>query len=165
MTILATFLIAKRATAAPPTQGQFGLGLVLLEPTSLNGIYWNSKDTAIDFGVALFTTDYLSSYGDYLWHFPGKFGKKTQFVAELNPYIGAGGGLFTWNNRTYFNNRSYGSTVNNSGTGFYGRMPLGIEWNPKSPSIGAFVEFVPELVLGSGLGLSADLGIGARYYF
>src|SRR5215813_5205880 len=55
------------------SNGVFGLGLEIGEPTGLNGKYFVAADRAIDFGIGAIYQDYRGGdgfhiYADYLWH-------------------------------------------------------------------------------------------------
>ncbi|MFW1406269.1 hypothetical protein ACEV85_23765, partial [Vibrio parahaemolyticus] len=68
-------------------------------------------------------------YGDYLWKYPSFFGHQTKFVSQLTGYLGVGGGIYSWNSSSRYNDRPWGwRDNNNSGVGIYGRVPFGVEW-------------------------------------
>src|SRR5687768_17146163 len=85
-----TFLLLVLLTStAFAKRGNFGLGVILGDPTALSAKYFTSGNDAIDGGLS-FNDHEVIVYGDYLRHFPGKLGKQNAFVAALNPYIGVG---------------------------------------------------------------------------
>jgi len=149
-------LLEKSAFAQTPGNRRFGLGVVLGSPTAITGKYWLSKSSAMDFGLS-FASYWALLYGDYLWEYPDGFGHSSKFVSELVPYVGVGGGVFSWNP----NWRAY----NNSGVGLYGRLPLGVEWAPQRPPLGIFLEIAPGIAISPGMWVIIDIGIGIRYYF
>jgi hypothetical protein len=143
--------------------GQFGLGVVLGEPTGLSAKYWLNSNQAVDFGLAYSFNDFVYIFADYLFHFPHAFGASTEFVSQLNPYVGIGGVFLgsTVSNRN--DNRYFTSGGSSAGLGL--RLPLGIEWRPARPPLGIFVELVPGIgIIPSTFGFFEG-GIGVRYYF
>ena len=156
------------AQAAHSTQSQSddsttGVGVIFGEPTGFTGKFWLSSDRAVDAGLAFSFSDFVLLYSDYLFHFPGAFGRSNAFLHQLVPYVGLGGEIFISENTANTNGKYF--TSNNSSVDFGVRIPLGIEWKiPRSP-VGVFVELVP------GLGLLPDTfgffqgGVGARFYF
>lgn len=150
------------ADSRPEGSGNFGLGLVLGEPTGISSNYWLGKDRSIDGGLSFSFNDFFLIYSDYLFHFHGLFGTRESFTQHLEPYLGIGGVLFfnTASNRTgatYF--------TDHGSVGFGVRIPFGAEWMiPRSP-FGLFVELVPGIGLIPATFGFVQGGIGARIYF
>ncbi len=144
------------AGASPDARADFGLGIVLGEPTGISGKYRQSAQRGIQGGLAWSFDSYMLLFGDYLFSFPGAFGSKTRFVSQLSPYIGIGGTMFFGNNVRPRSNSSFGLGI---------RIPLGLEWNPGDPPLGVFVELAPGLGLVPGTFGFLQGGIGIRYYF
>lgn len=143
--------------------GTNGVGVILGEPTGFTGKFWLSSDRAVDAGLAFSLSDFVLLYGDYLFHFPGAFGRSNAFLHQLTPYVGLGAELFVSENTANTNGKYF--TANNSSVDFGVRIPLGIEWKiPRSP-VGVFVELVPGLGLLPGTFGFFQGGIGARFYF
>lgn len=171
--LLLTLLTLAPAVAPAPVQARdFGLGIILGDPTGFTGKVWTAPDrNAIDFGLAWAFGSYFTLYGDYLWHFPRAFGGSSRFVSELNPYVGVGlaAAFATYNNDGLLiinGNKSYrffGTTGDRFGLGI--RIPLGIEWLPARPPIGVFLELAPGIAMVPATSAFFQGGIGARYYF
>src|SRR5258708_2242053 len=53
--------------------GNFGLGVMLGEPTGLTLKSWTSGSTAFDVGVSYSFDHYVELLADYLWHFRNAF--------------------------------------------------------------------------------------------
>lgn len=143
--------------------GPLGIGIVLGEPTGLSGKYWLTSRHALDFGLGYSFNSFVYVFADYLFHFPGTFGASSQFVAQLNPYIGIGGIFLGSTAGSGSNGRYFTSGGSSAGVGM--RLPLGIEWTPGEPPLGIFIELVPGLgIIPSTFGFFEG-GIGIRYYF
>ena len=154
--------LSNAALANPP--GPFGLGVVIGEPTGLSAKLWLDQKHAIDFGLSFSFDDYFLIFSDYLFHFPGAFGRSSAFVTELTPYIGIGGVLAFANDRRRDRDRHFfGRERDTLGLGV--RVPLGIEWIPSKAPLGVFVELVPGIAIAPATDAFFEGGIGIRYYF
>lgn len=149
---------------ASPSAHNFGLGIIIGEPSAITGKAWLSQESAVDFGLSFSFDDYILFYGDYLFHFPGAFGRSSEFVSQLTPYVGVGGIIAFANDRYRYRDRRYFGTSGNS-TALGVRIPLGIEWTPSQVPLGVFVELVPGLSLAPRTDGFIQGGIGVRYYF
>ena len=155
------------ATAADTSDsGPFSLGLILGSPTAITGKYDLSSKNAVDFGLSFFYSYGALVYGDYQWKFSGKFGHRNKFFSQTTPYIGVGGGIYSWNSYSRYGDRPWGWRTNeSSGIGLYGRVPFGAEWLPNKPPLGVFAEIAPGLAFIPGMWITFDIGVGVRYYF
>ena len=138
----------------------FGLGLIIGEPTGVSAKLWTSSSTAFDFGLGWsMGGDRIGRYDgfydggsrvhfhmDYLWHSFEAIRSTERFPL----YYGIGGRL-------------------NSGAGYRSsaavRGVFGIAWLPRETLIDVFLEIVPSLQLSPSSGFGMDAGIGARYFF
>jgi hypothetical protein len=170
--LMATSALAARNTSAtgtetlrePNTANEFGLGLIVGEPTGPTGKLWLSHESAVDFGLAFSFNNYTLIYSDYLYHFPGAFGNGSAFAARLVPYVGIGGELAFAGNRDNGDDRPYfGRGRDTFGLGV--RVPLGMEWFAPRPRLGVFAEIVPGISLIPNTSSFVDAGLGARFYF
>lgn len=148
-----------------PGQTRFGLGLALSRNVSITGKYWVAEKQALDFGIGSGPYSW-TVYGDYLWHLPAIFGKSTLFAQQLTGYVGGGFGFSTWSNpAACFRWWCDPYLTSETGTAIFLRVPVGLEWYPKDPPLGVFLELVPYFTLTPWRGSSLDLTIGFRYYF
>ncbi len=125
----------------------FGLGVILGEPTGVSAKAWLSARNAFDLGLAWSVRHdgFFHLHGDYLWHFPDAIRSTERFV----PYLGLGG---------RFGARSHNALL---GIRFVG----GLAWWPRNAPIDVFAEIAPIMDLAPETELSANGGIGIRYYF
>ncbi len=146
--ILFTTLLALALPALAAAQDHgFGLGVLLGEPTGISGKYWLTHQSAIDGAAAWsFRHDgYFIIHSDYLWHFLDAI----ETTQHLSPYIGIGGRL-----------------GGKSGRAVLGvRMAAGLDFWPNNAPIDVFLEIVPILDLTPATELSANGGIGVRFFF
>ena len=138
----------------------FGLGIILGEPTGISAKLWTSSDNAFDFGlgwsfggdrIGKYTGTYngesrLHLHADYLWHAFDVIKSTERFPL----YYGAGARINT------------GGGYNSS---FAARGVFGIAWFPRSTPIDVFLEVVPSLQLTPSTGFGLDAGVGVRYFF
>ena len=136
-------------SAAENGHGNFGLGVILGEPTGLSGKLWTGGKTAFD-GAIAWSTDQnanLHLHLDYLIH-------NYRFnVDEVNLpfYYGIGG-------RMKFSE--------NDNDDFIGvRVPLGVAYMFDKAPIDLFFEIVPILDLAPDTDFDLNGAIGARYFF
>ena len=144
-------------------EGPLGVGAVLGSPTAVTGKYWLDQRKAVDMGLALWFAESLLVYGDYLYHVPGAFGKKSKLASDLAPYFGVGGVIAVSSSDRWKDDRYLGHRRGSIGMGV--RVPLGIEWRPKDPPLGVFLELVPGVALFPETGGFLQGGIGIRYFF
>ncbi len=143
--------------------GDLGAGIVLGDPTAITIKYWRDKQVAYDAGIGFAVSNYFLFYGDYLYHFPGAFKAKDAFLARLTPYLGVGGILAVTTSDRSQNYAYYGRNSGSFGLGI--KVPLGIEWRPREPSIGVFVEIAPGISIVPATTAIFTGGIGIRYFF
>ncbi|MFN0159167.1 MAG: hypothetical protein ACKVRP_13985 [Bacteroidota bacterium] len=135
---------------ASPVDAQekgFGLGIILGEPTGLSAKTWTSGNNAIDAGLAwsFRGRGFFHLHADYLWHFPNAITSSERFV----PYVGVGG--------------RFGAVKRDGILGI--RVVGGLAYWPRGVPLDVFVEFAPILDLIPATEMSANGGIGARFYF
>lgn len=148
------------------SNGQFGLGLELGEPTGLNGKLFLNPNQAIDFGIGeiyhhYYAGDGLHLYLDYLWH-PKMLVKAEPF--NLGFYIGVGGRIWFFD---------YDNAGRHDAEAFGVRMPIGVTFDFNSVPLDVFVQFVPTLDFfrrydgpnGHDIYLDVDFSVGIRYWF
>lgn len=137
----------------------FGIGLIIGEPTGISAKLWTSSENAFDFGLGWSMDGYdryndryynhnnsrVHFHMDYLWHAFNVIHSTQQFPL----YYGIGGSV-------------------NSGSGYTSTIAVrgvfGISWLPRDTPLDVFLELVPTLRLTNSSGLYIGAGIGARYY-
>ena len=138
----------------------FGLGVIVGEPTGISAKLWTSNDTAFDFGLGWsMGGDRIGRYDgfynggsrlhfhmDYLWHSFDAIRSTERFPL----YYGLGGRLN--------NGAGYNSSLAVRGV-------IGIAWLPSGAPMDVFLELVPSLQLTSSTGFGMDAGFGVRYFF
>jgi hypothetical protein len=136
----------------------FGLGIIIGEPSGLSAKLWTSNVNAFDFGLgwsiagdgryngAYTGRSRVHMHMDYLWHAFDVIQSTERFPV----YYGIGGRF-------------------NSGGGYRSsvavRGVIGVAWMPRDTPIDVFVELAPSLQLSPSTAFGIDAGIGARYYF
>ncbi|MBI5020305.1 MAG: hypothetical protein HZB59_02620 [Ignavibacteriales bacterium] len=126
----------------------FGLGIMIGEPTGINGKGWLTKQSAIDAGLAwsFVHRTSLHIHVDYLMHSFNVF----PHAERLPLYYGIGGRIRT-------------NEGNDTQLGL--RMVGGIEYMFASAPFDIFFEIAPILDLTPKTELNMNAGIGARFYF
>jgi hypothetical protein len=145
--LLCALVFATGMTPALAQQRGFGIGIIVGEPTGISAKGWVSSDNAVDVGLAwsFRKRGYVHIHADYLWHFPNVIKSTERFVF----YTGLGG--------------RFGAGRNDGILGV--RLAGGIAWWGRSIPLEVFLELAPILDLVPATELSANGGIGIRYYF
>lgn len=154
------------STRTSSSSKTLGLGVIFGEPTGLTLKYWNSHTTAINFGVTYSFGNYFVFLADYLWHFPTAFSSATRgkISSEFVPYVGIGAELFVGNSPYSSLNRRYFFFNSDNSIALGARIPLGIEFMPRSAPLGIFAEIVPGIGLVPGVFGFLQGGVGVRFY-
>ena len=144
------FIVAAILCAAPDARAQdrgFGLGVIMGEPTGVSGKGWISSRSAIDAGLAwsFRGSGYLDAHMDYLWHFHDLTNTNEQVI----PYLGIGGRI------TGFRSAATAGV----------RVAGGLSWLPEGAPLDVFIELVPIVDVAPETRLSANGGVGLRFYF
>jgi hypothetical protein len=140
-------------SASPICQGRnFGLGLVVGEPSGLSWKYWKGSGTAIDGTLAWSFLDdgYFRANVDYLWH---DYEAITVEQGQMPLYYGVGAAL--WGG--HFHDRD-GANIGVRGV-------IGLEYIFRKAPFDIFLELAPTLDLAPATGLWLQGGLGVRYYF
>ena len=153
------------STSNYQSNGTFGLGLELGEPTGVTGKLFLNPSQAIDFGIGdLYHNYYVGAdgihlYADYLWH---PFELTSVDALKLPFYIGVGG-------RAWFFDANCGP--NDCGAEIFGvRVPVGIDFDLNDVPLDIFVQIVPTLdfyhdYANRSVYLDFDFSVGIRYWF
>lgn len=147
------------------SNGKFGLGLELGAPSGINGKFFLSPSTALNFGVGWLYDNYyrngegLHLYLDHLWH-PISLTDNPTF--KLPFYIGVGGAFWSFDDRSVVRGAHY------SALGL--RVPFGLAFDFNNVPLDIFVQatVVVDLFFGNyrdrfGPGIEGSIGI--RYWF
>ncbi len=154
--LVAVILIA--ATAVLPTQhaeaqnqsgGNFGIGVILGEPTGITPKIWVSGSTSFAAGVAwsFSGNNTMHLHLDYQQH---NFNLIRVEKGTMSLYYGIGGRILFRENR-------------DDKVGI--RFPLGLNYQFADAPIELFMEVAPVLDLAPSTDFSANGGIGFRYFF
>lgn len=149
----ASLAIAQRRPGQPYSGPQLsrptGLGMMIGEPTGISFKHWVSYKNAFDAGFAWSFAgrgDELHVHADYLWHTPLR--SSDEAVRRTSFYIGVGGRM-----------RFEGDTRVGA------RVPLGFAHFIKDTPLDVFFEVAPILDIVPETDMSANGGIGLRYFF
>lgn len=159
------YAFSASAAASSAQGGRFGLGAIFGSPTAITGKLrqFHKKNSSLDFGLAFSFNDSVLMYSDYLLEYPGSIDSSEEFFKECTPYIGFGG-VIAIVQKDNAKNEAYRGKTSGS-VGVAARLPLGIEWNPKTIPLGVFLELAPAIsVIPETSGIFFG-GIGVRYFF
>ena len=145
-------------TVSARTQGKFGVGVILGEPTGVAWKYRISGENAVDGAIGLSPADRVRFHVDYLW-------QKHSFQAEgLLLHYGAGVAFGTGGSRYLALSRGDTYVLHQEDLGFALRGVVGLTYEiPRSP-FDAFLEIAPLLILSPASGMVIDAGLGVRIY-
>ncbi|MBA3391737.1 MAG: hypothetical protein H0T89_03785 [Deltaproteobacteria bacterium] len=148
------------------SNGTFGLGIELGGPTGLNGKYFLTPSTALNFGVGYDNERYygyryrrngLNLYIDHLWH---PFVLAEGGAVQIPFYVGVGVRFWSFNDRDDFD-----------GTAIGVRAPLGIAFDFNNIPLDIFLQltfvldFYTDDYRDDTIGLHLEGSIGARFWF
>lgn len=152
-------LLLASAPARADAGGDFGLGLIIGDPTGLSGKGFVSETNAIDFavGFAFIDGDHLHLHADYLWHFD----IKRWSSAQLDLHLGVGPKL-----GMHFGNDGNGNGRNdNDWVGIGARGPFGLTMRFLEAPFDIFVEIAAGLWIVPDPNFDLDAAIGGRFWF
>lgn len=152
--IVLLMLSVSVALAKGPVKGggDFGIGLVVGEPTGLSWKLWKGRERAWDGALAWsFVDDYLHLHVDYLWHDHKIF---TVEKGQLPLYFGVGGTMWSGHREHYDKHFNLGA-----------RGVAGLEYIFPEAPVDIFLELAPTLGLLPETGFDLQGGLGARIYF
>lgn len=137
-------------------QGQFGIGLIVGEPTGISWKYNLSDRNALDGALGFSPFDRMRLHVDYLW--------LARPFNERRLILSYGAGLAVGLGKRWVDGRRgvFGYVVQEAGLAV--RIPIGLSYViPRTPlEIG--LEIAPLIILGPEAGLSADGGVILRIY-
>ena len=147
-------LLLAVSSANARTQDDFGIGIIVGEPTGLSLKYWLDEESAVD-GAAAWShseNDSFQLHGDYLIH-----NYDLLEVDELPVYWGIGARL------KFKDNDGRGRNEHDAIFGI--RIPMGITYLFEDEPLDLFFELVPVLDLSPDVDLDINAAIGLRFYF
>jgi hypothetical protein len=147
-TLFLLFLIFSGTAIAK--DGNFGLGIIIGEPTGPSFKLWTSGKTAFA-GAAAWSLDKHNSFHLHLDYLVHNFTAIKVQKGEIPVYFGIGG-------RMKF---AEGSADDIIGV----RIPVGLEYLPAKTPLGIFFELVPVLDLNPETEVDIEGAIGIRYFF
>jgi hypothetical protein len=148
--VLLLLAVASSKTAAQET-GDFGLGLILGDPTGVNCKYMLSPDMAIDgaIGFGVIGGGHLHIHSDFLWQFDIQ-----QWPAgSLDLYLGVGPTLAVGNKKA------------DADLLLGVRGPLGVSFLFSKVPLDIFLEVAIGLFIVEKVDWDVDAAIGVRYWF
>lgn len=152
--IVIILLLLAVSSANARTQDDFGIGVIVGEPTGLSLKYWLDEDYAID-GAAAWSyseNDSFQLHGDYLFH------NYDLLEDDQWPvYYGIGARL------KFKNDDGRGHNEDHAMFGI--RFPVGITYLFDDEPLDLFFEFVPVLDLSPDFELNLNAAVGLRFYF
>jgi hypothetical protein len=138
---------------------KFGIGVIAGNPDAITGKYMMKNGNAIDAGLGWKTKgdNKYTIYGDYLFY-------KYDFIkvqnGKLPLYFGGGVRYITYSGEE---TEKKGGKKKDDEFGI--RIPVGIEYLFRKPSLGIFLELVPVLNLTPDTNFEFGSGIGIRFFF
>lgn len=149
LAVCCSCLLSASLAFAGSNRAEFGLGLMVGQPTGLSAKAWTSASQAFDFGLAWTTgnRDGLTMQADYVRH---RFGRIEVQEGALPYYYGIGVRL-----------RDREDDDSNLGV----RFPVGLDYLFANDPIDVFVEIAPILDLTPDSDVDINATVGARYFF
>ena len=132
--------------------GDFGLGLILGDPTGVTGKHVLSASNAIDWAVGFGTINgrHLHVHADYLWEWE----LYRWPSAAMNLHAGVGPKL------------GFRDRRNNDDVFLLGaRGPVGLNWRFTKAPFDVFIEIAAGLWIVENVDFDLDAAIGGRYWF
>lgn len=140
-------------------QDDFGIGVILAEPTGLSAKLWLNEAEAVDAAAAWSFSDYSSFqfHADYLIHRFDLFRNIDTSVGRPALYFGLGGRLKLGED----NGRGDDDDKNRLGI----RVPVGMTYIFARAPFDVFGEVVPVLDVAPDTEVDFNAAIGGRFYF
>ena len=141
------FIIIVSASFIQSQNKEFGLGIIVGEPTGVSFKYWTDSNSAFDGAIAwsFINGGALHIHADYILH---SFNLIRVESGKLPFYYGIGGRI---------------KFLDDAGIGV--RVPVGLTYIFDDTPIDIFLEIVPILDLTPKTDFKINAAIGGRYYF
>ena len=130
------------------TQGKFGVGFVVGEPTGIAWKYRLDPAHAVDGAIGISPNNQFRMHVDYLW--------QSHPFNERNLALHYGAGVAFGSGRTYLRTQEVGFGLRGVG---------GVDYMIRNTPLDLFFELGPMLLLTPNSGSGVDLGFGARVFF
>jgi len=141
-------------------EGDFGLGLIIGDPTGINGKYFLSQELAVDgsLGFGFIGGRHTKLQFDFLWH----FGLERWPAAGLDFYVGVGPALAISDGHYHYDRNH----AHDHGDLWIGaRAPFGASLTFTKVPFDIFLEIAAELWIIDHAVLDLDAALGFRYWF
>jgi hypothetical protein len=148
--VIASILVfANPDRAAAQNTADIGLGLIIGDPTGVNGKYMLSEEFAIDaaVGFGVIGGGHLAIHSDFMW----QFDLEQWPAGSLDFYLGVGPKLGIGRKKEEF---LLGA-----------RAPVGVSFLFTGAPLDIFVEVAAGLWIVEKVGFDIDAAIGVRYWF
>lgn len=187
--IIATIAAILLGTAAQAAGRNFGLGLVLGDPTGFTGKYWTSGRTALDFNIGWSGAWHdRDVYWNSNCYDPGFYDRNRSYCNDqARDYRGEyGRGYRNWRifhmHADYLFHNFNAIRATEKFPLFYGpglalnylnydyleigaRGNFGIAWMPRNAPMDVFLEIGPTIYIFPAPDFDVNAGLGARFYF
>jgi len=149
-----SLLLAQGARA----QDDFGIGVILAEPTGLSAKLWLNETEAIDAAAAWSFSDYRSFqfHADYLLHRFDLFRNVDTTVGRPALYFGVGGRLKLGDDNGRGDDEEDRLGI---------RVPVGMTYVFAQAPFDVFGEVVPVLDIAPDTEVDLNAAVGGRFYF
>lgn len=147
-------LLLAVSSANARSQDDFGIGIIIGEPTGLSLKYWLDEECAVD-GAAAWSNsenDSFQLHGDYLIH-----NYELLEADKLPVYYGIGARLKFKDSDGRGRNENYAM--------FGIRVPFGVTYLFEYEPLDLFFEVVPVLDLSPDVEVDINAAVGLRFYF
>lgn len=154
LTIMVAIFLGGPALAS---EGDFGLGIIVGEPTGFVGKYYLSNRNAIDgaIGWSLEKNNYMHLHGDYLFH---NWDLIDVDEGRMAFYFGIGGRIVLADDD---DDRRDNDPEDHIGL----RFPLGLNYLFENRIFDIFAEIVPIMDVAPETDFDIEGALGARFYF
>ena len=160
LAIIILLISAPESQSFSPRGKDFGLGIMLGEPTGLTMKIWTQNDEAFAFSLGNSYLGQLRIGMDYLWHFNAFNSNIVNLYAGPGLAVGIGENGGWWYNHK---NRTWYKEEDDIGLGVRG--VIGINVVPRNSPIEIFCEIGLMIGFLPGTYTNMEGAIGIRYYF
>jgi len=149
------FIFMEESFCETPAENEYGIGLMVGEPTAVTGKYFINKNSALDAGLGLsILNNGIWLHSDYIYQLWDVF----DTTQDLPVYFGAGAVL---HNREIKNdNKDKESKLD-----FGPRVLVGVEFHPEKYRFSFFGEVALNFFILHEIEIAPGLALGVRYYF